>query len=63
MPIKIEALEHEQERLNASVAAIGLLPSSLPKPLPKTLARLQTLQQELHTAYARWDELDSTAKG
>ena len=61
LPVKIEALEHEQERLNASVAA----PDFYRQPaetITETLARLQTLQHELQTAYARWDELDSLAK-
>jgi hypothetical protein len=27
--------------------------------IAQTLARLETAQRELHTLYARWDELDS----
>jgi ABC transport system ATP-binding/permease protein len=61
LPAKIEALEHEQERLNASVAA----PDFYRQPaqaIADTLARLQALQHELQTAYTRWDELDARVK-
>jgi len=58
LPAQIDAMEQEQQRLNAAVAAPGFYKESAEK-IHQTLARLETLQQELLDAYARWDELDS----
>jgi ATP-binding cassette subfamily F protein uup len=58
LPALIDALEEEQRLLSARVSA----PEFYREPSPEiaaALARLEALQQELTTAYARWDELDS----
>jgi ATP-binding cassette subfamily F protein uup len=60
LPTKIEALESEQQRLEAAIAA----PEFYKEPrevIENTLARLELLRDELTTIYARWDELDSRA--
>jgi ATP-binding cassette subfamily F protein uup len=57
LPARIAALEREQERLTAEVAA----PEFYRKPaaeITATMARLDALPAELLAAYARWDELD-----
>jgi ABC transport system ATP-binding/permease protein len=57
LPARIDALEREQERLTAAVAA----PDFYKKPaaeITATMARLDALPAELLAAYARWDELD-----
>jgi ATP-binding cassette subfamily F protein uup len=57
LPARIAALEREQERLAAEVAA----PEFYRKPaaeITATMARLDALPAELLAAYARWDELD-----
>jgi hypothetical protein len=50
------------QRLNATVASPGFYKEP-EDTIHLTLARLDTLQQELLDAYARWDELESRAKG
>jgi ATP-binding cassette subfamily F protein uup len=57
LPARIAALEREQERLTAEVAA----PEFYKKPaaeITATMARLDALPGALLAAYARWDELD-----
>jgi len=51
-------MEQEQQQLNTAVAAPAFYKESA-ETIHQTLARLETLQQELLDAYARWDELDS----
>jgi len=58
LPAQIEALEREQAQLTASIAD----PHFYRQPtesITQALARLEALKNELHDAYARWDELDS----
>ncbi len=62
LPKQIDDMELEQQRLNAVVAGSGFYKESA-EAIHQTLARLDTLQQELLDAYARWDELESRAKG
>ena len=60
LPAQIEALEREQAQLSASIAD----PHFYRQPadsITQALARLEALKNELHDAYARWDELDSRA--
>jgi len=57
LPVRIEALEAEQQRLEAAVAA----PDFYLKPaadIESTMTRLAAIPDELLTAYARWNELD-----
>ena len=57
LPGRIEALEQEQQRLNAEIAA----PDFYKKPaaeITATMARLDAIPAELLGAYARWDELE-----
>jgi ATP-binding cassette subfamily F protein uup len=61
LPGDIEALELEQQRLNAAVAEPGFYKESA-EAIHQTLARLDSLQQAILDAYARWDELDSRSK-
>jgi len=61
LPGQIEKLESEQQELTAAVAD----PEFYKEPaetIHRTLARLDTLQQSVLDAYARWDELDSRSK-
>ena len=61
LPGQIENLESEQQELTAAVAD----PEFYKEPaetIHRTLARLDTLQQSVLDAYARWDELDSRSK-
>jgi ATP-binding cassette subfamily F protein uup len=61
LPGRIESLEAEQQRLQAAVAS----PDFYKEPadvISRTLARLETIDQELLDAMARWDELDSLTK-
>jgi ATP-binding cassette subfamily F protein uup len=62
LPARIEALEAEQQRLHGVVAA----PEFYKQPadtIRATLSRLDELQVELLSAYARWDDLDSRRSG
>jgi len=61
LPDRIEALESEQARLNAALAAPGFYKEASAT-IADTMARLAAIDQELLGAYARWDELDSRAK-
>ncbi len=58
LPAQIETLEREQAQLTASITD----PHFYRQPadsIIQALARLEALNNELHDAYARWDELDS----
>jgi ABC transport system ATP-binding/permease protein len=60
LPAQIDALESEQERLEAAIAS----PDFYKEPgdaIEQALARLEAVKQELTTIYSRWDELDSRA--
>ena len=57
LPVQIEALEREHAHVTASIAD----PHFYRQPadsITHTLARLEALKNELHDAYARWEELD-----
>ena len=58
LPGRIDEMEIEQQQLNAAVAAPGFYRETAEN-IHRTLARLETLQQAVLDAYARWDELDS----
>jgi len=58
LPDRIHALEQEQHRLQAAIAG----PDFYKEPadvIAQTLARADTVQDELLAAMARWDELDT----
>jgi ATP-binding cassette subfamily F protein uup len=58
LPAKIEALEVEQQELNAKVVGPDFYRESA-EIIRQTLARQESLHELLLQAYARWDELDS----
>jgi ABC transport system ATP-binding/permease protein len=58
LPGRIEALEAEQESLNAGISAPDFYKEPAEK-IKQTLARLEELQQELLDVYALWDTMDS----
>ena len=61
LPPRIAEMESEQERLHARIAS----PAFYKEPsddIARALARVDELKDSLHTAYARWDELDSRTK-
>ena len=62
LPGRIESLEAEQQRLQAAVASSDFYkePADL---IARTLARLETIEQDLLNVLARWDELDSLGRG
>ena len=57
LPVRIDALEREQAALNANVADPEFYRSGA-EIIKQTLARLETIEHELLTVYARWTELD-----
>jgi ATP-binding cassette subfamily F protein uup len=61
LPERITALEGEQAQLQEAVSGADFYrePASA---IASTLARLETLAQEIKRAYERWDHLDSRAK-
>jgi ABC transport system ATP-binding/permease protein len=61
LPERIEALESEQQRLNAVMAHPDFYKETAGN-IRQLMARLEELQRELLNAYALWDELDSRAK-
>jgi ATP-binding cassette subfamily F protein uup len=60
LPDRIAALEAEDVRLQASIADPEFYKEGA-EAIKAALARVETLKDELHAAYARWDELDSRA--
>ncbi|EAR08031.1 ATP-binding cassette domain-containing protein [Reinekea blandensis] len=58
MPATIERLESDIEAVEAEIADSGFYSQPLEKTGP-VLQRLETLQDELNTAYERWAELES----
>ncbi|HFQ13837.1 MAG TPA: ATP-binding cassette domain-containing protein [Gammaproteobacteria bacterium] len=57
LPGRIEALEAEQESLQARVSDAGFYQQDKQQ-IVDTLQRLETLQEELERAYQRWEELE-----
>ena len=58
LPGRIEALEVEQDSLHARMAD-PLFYKEAGDEVSKTQARLDEIEAELETAYARWSELDA----
>jgi ATP-binding cassette subfamily F protein uup len=58
LPQKIEALESEHAQLQASIGSAEFYKAG-PEEIARTMRRSAEVEQELLTAYARWDELDS----
>jgi len=58
LPNRIAELEAEDSRLQAAVASPDFYRETK-SAIEATLARIESLRDELHAAYARWDELDS----
>jgi ATP-binding cassette subfamily F protein uup len=58
LPSRIEALEAEQHRLQATVSSAEFYKQSAAE-IHTTLARLEELETLLLAAYTRWDALDS----
>jgi len=61
LPARIEALEIEQQALNAKVAGADFYKES-GEAIKEALTRVTSLQEQLLLAYARWDELESRAR-
>jgi ATP-binding cassette subfamily F protein uup len=61
LPARIQALEAEQARLQAAVAAPDFYkePSDV---IAKTLARVTAIEPELDAVLQRWDALDSRTR-
>lgn len=57
LPGRIEALEAEQESLQARVSDAGFYQQDKQQ-IVDTLQRLETLQEDLERAYQRWEELE-----
>jgi len=62
LPARIEALEAEQQQLQAAVASADFYKRSAAD-IHEALARLEDLETLLLDAYSRWDALDSRAQG
>jgi ATP-binding cassette subfamily F protein uup len=62
LPDRIHALEQEQHELQKKIAGVDFYkePADV---INQTLARADAVQEELLTAMARWDELDSRSTG
>jgi ATP-binding cassette subfamily F protein uup len=60
LPSRIEALEREQAAVSARIAAQDFYKEGT-ETIGQTLARAETVHDELLALYARWDELDSRA--
>jgi ATP-binding cassette subfamily F protein uup len=58
LPTRIEALESEHAALDAAVAGPAFYKAGADE-IARTLARREAVEQELLTAYARWDKLDA----
>jgi ATP-binding cassette subfamily F protein uup len=61
LPERIEALESEQQRLNAMMAAPDFYKESAGD-IGRLMTRLEESRRELLDAYALWDDLDSRAQ-
>jgi len=58
LPSKIEALEKEHAELSTAIAAPDFYKQNK-ETITQTLDRLQTLEKEIATSYARWDALSA----
>jgi len=58
LPERIEAIETEQQKLNAEMSSPDFYKEP-PEKIKQVFARLEELQQESLAAYALWDSLDS----
>lgn len=58
LPKRIEALEAEEQQLNARVASAGFYKEGA-EAIAETMARLEAIAKELGATYARWHELES----
>ena len=58
LPRKIEALESEHAQLQASMASPEFYKEGADT-IARTMARAAEVEQELLTAYERWDDLES----
>ncbi len=61
LPKRIAKLEEEQQQLQATMARPEFYKEGAGT-IKKTMARVETIEQELLTAMARWDALDSQGK-
>jgi ATP-binding cassette subfamily F protein uup len=61
LPHRIEALESEHEQLQVSIASPEFYKEGA-ESIARTMARASTVEEELLTAYARWDELESRSR-
>ena len=61
LPKRIVALEEEQAQLQATMARPEFY-TERADAIKKTMARVETIERELLTVMARWDELDSVGK-
>jgi ATP-binding cassette subfamily F protein uup len=57
LPTRIEALEAEEQQLNARVASAGFYKEGA-EAIAATMARLEAIATELGATYARWHELE-----
>jgi ATP-binding cassette subfamily F protein uup len=62
LPVKIEALEAEQQALHARLADPALYQQA-PQEVAQCKARLEALDGEIEAAMGRWEELESRAGG
>jgi ATP-binding cassette subfamily F protein uup len=60
LPKRIEALEAEEQQLNARMAGAGFYKEGA-EAIAATLARVEAIAKELVAAYARWHELEERA--
>jgi ATP-binding cassette subfamily F protein uup len=61
LPARIEALETEQQTLEARIASPEFYKEGA-SAIEETMARLETVRGELTMVYTRWDELDSRSQ-
>jgi ABC transport system ATP-binding/permease protein len=61
LPQRIEALESEHAQLQVSIASPGFYKETADT-IARTMARSSEVEEELLTAYARWDELESRTR-
>ena len=61
LPLQIDALEQEKERLLETLNSPAFYASRNADEIKRTTDRLKALEEELDRAYGRWDELESLA--
>jgi ATP-binding cassette subfamily F protein uup len=61
LPAKIEALEQEQAQLTAKLADPAFYKKE-PRKFAEVKGRLDALEQEHATAFARWEELETRSQ-